>query len=1036
MSFRDQLLKAAPVVLGPPPARNRARFPYTGTVEFQGLKIRVETRKGDTRSGVDQDGKPWSVTMPAHYGEFEQTEGTDGDPVDVFVGPDAHAAFAYVVHLQDPTTGEHDEDKVFLGFAHSEAARECFRAAYNRRDLQLGTMRKMSVGELRDWLDRRGEKILGGAALHKAATWRSRLAEFVGLDAFDDLEKGRSHKYLTRVPTGNPKRPWRYVYKLTERRGAVGVVAEDYYAPKVTVGTAIADGKGEGHWHVTHADHTNNGVIRVRHDETGEEREFQGDPRYMGEAHHKFAKFANEQHADAIKQETGRRKEARKREAHAALEVLHTLSAAQVKEPTFKGSEKITKQMNLYIERAKQADFKIADHMEAFGVSTKHPKDFKNLNKEASALHAELAALYPAAVNLKEHLSVEHWRGDGHIFESNDPALIKKALRYLWLMDHGMSPEVDDNTQVLRFRDVMAEMKIGTGRWTHEKIVDSLTRASWMQKDDLTYLVDLPDDRDLDDPKARKLYEMIVAASGGKEKHRLMVRGRLNLAAHDLDKAARSNGYNIAYSVNAAYEKAFRDARFDSQPRPELYREDYKEQIEGVDPAQITQSAESAGEHGADQIIKEIPVGSDPVISITTYVDDPKAKYGTRGVTLRGTVSRVIAAFRDKMASEADKPRKAHAERLARTRGSIQEVAAQLPDIQVIGGADSEVHDRFVQTELARRAKAMGVAVDDKMRAHVQEALARGRAQSTGRDPSVHAWNMQREVFKAFHGTAEDHAGWDSGKKSLWSHPEWSDFRARHRAAVRDHVLGEVQRSLGYQGDVAAGKAHLERFTPEEAAHVRMLDTLDGKPLETTVHPYDLDADHGGLAKLLGFIHPDVAPRARVEGVEIKDTPDVYWRAHCTHDNVVRVWQGGVKERKEHGYRTLWHEFGHAIEHDNPGITAAANTLRDERGKASGRKKLREVEGTDSYADHEVTYEDKWAEGAYVGKWYGHQGPTEVLSMGVEALLDDPVLFHSRDPEHFHFTVTALAGRFGKAVRNRHGDATEKLRKKAKEVTP
>lgn len=295
---------------------------------------------------------------------------------------------------------------------------------------------------------------------------------------------------------------------------------------------------------------------------------------------------------------------------------------------------------------------------------------------------------------------------------------------------------------------------------------------------------------------------------------------------------------------------------------------------------------------------------------------------------------------------------------------------------------------------------------------------------------------MLGEVFKAFHGTAEDHEAWDSGKKNMWGHSEFAGFRDRHRSAVRDHVLGEIQRSLGYQGDVAAGKAKLERFTPEEAKHVQVRDTLDGQPIETTVHPYDLDADHGGLDKLLGFIHPDVAPRARVEGVELKKSPLEYWRAHCTHDNVVRVWQGGVRDRKEHGYRTLWHEFGHAIEHANPGITEAANTLRDERGKASGRKQLREVENCDSYADHEVTYEDKWTEGAYVGKWYGHMGSTEVLSMGVEALLDDPVVFHARDPEHFHFTVAALAGRFGKATRDTHKDATEKLRKKAKETAP
>ena len=163
-----QIRKAAPVALGPPPARNRKRHPFRGTIDFQGLRIRVETPKGETRSGVDTDGKPWSVVMPAHYGEVAGTEGTDGDPVDVFVGDDAHAPFAYVIHLKDPATGEHDEDKVFLGFATAEDVRECFGRAYNRRDLKLGTVRRMSVGELREWLAQRGQKIEGGVELSKA----------------------------------------------------------------------------------------------------------------------------------------------------------------------------------------------------------------------------------------------------------------------------------------------------------------------------------------------------------------------------------------------------------------------------------------------------------------------------------------------------------------------------------------------------------------------------------------------------------------------------------------------------------------------------------------------------------------------------------------------------------------------------------------------------------------------------------------------------------------------------------------------------
>ena len=72
---------------------------------------------------------------------------------------------------QDPTTGEHDEDKAFIGFDSAEAARACFAAAYDRNDLKMGPVRSMTTSELSEWLaerDNRGRKIEAGALLSKA----------------------------------------------------------------------------------------------------------------------------------------------------------------------------------------------------------------------------------------------------------------------------------------------------------------------------------------------------------------------------------------------------------------------------------------------------------------------------------------------------------------------------------------------------------------------------------------------------------------------------------------------------------------------------------------------------------------------------------------------------------------------------------------------------------------------------------------------------------------------------------------------------
>ena len=145
--------KALTPEVGPPPARNRQKHPFVGTLRIHGLpKIRVETRKGEERSGVDPDGNAWSVTMPAHYGEFHGTRGVEGDPVDVFVGPDVHAPFAYVFHMSKLGEGGYDEDKVVLGQPTRDDAERCLRDAYNRPGLFHSAPKKLTIAELAHWL--------------------------------------------------------------------------------------------------------------------------------------------------------------------------------------------------------------------------------------------------------------------------------------------------------------------------------------------------------------------------------------------------------------------------------------------------------------------------------------------------------------------------------------------------------------------------------------------------------------------------------------------------------------------------------------------------------------------------------------------------------------------------------------------------------------------------------------------------------------------------------------------------------------------
>jgi hypothetical protein len=98
---------------------------------FQNLPISIENRKGSIRRGTDPDGNEWATKHKVPYGYIRGTHGTDGDHVDVFLGGNEDAAHAFVIHINNPETGEYDEDKVFLGFDDERAALNCFRQHYD-----------------------------------------------------------------------------------------------------------------------------------------------------------------------------------------------------------------------------------------------------------------------------------------------------------------------------------------------------------------------------------------------------------------------------------------------------------------------------------------------------------------------------------------------------------------------------------------------------------------------------------------------------------------------------------------------------------------------------------------------------------------------------------------------------------------------------------------------------------------------------------------------------------------------------------------
>lgn len=121
-----------------------------GRVTIQDLPIAIETPQGHRRTGK-ANGEPWSVICMAHYGYLVGSKASDGDAIDVYVGPVPESQSVFVVN-QSSATGAFDEVKVMIGFLDEESARTAYMNSYERGWQGLGSMVGATMEQFKWWL--------------------------------------------------------------------------------------------------------------------------------------------------------------------------------------------------------------------------------------------------------------------------------------------------------------------------------------------------------------------------------------------------------------------------------------------------------------------------------------------------------------------------------------------------------------------------------------------------------------------------------------------------------------------------------------------------------------------------------------------------------------------------------------------------------------------------------------------------------------------------------------------------------------------
>ena len=156
--FADRLQNAiAETETEPTEAQKKAGNYKKGHLSFGGYDFTVETPKGVTRSGKDEQGKPWSVTMHDTYGYILGKIGVDGDHIDMFINDaadlDTFDGNVYVVDQVNPETGEFDEHKVMYGYPDEVAATKAYLSNYSKGWKGLGKVTAVPKATFDKWLE-------------------------------------------------------------------------------------------------------------------------------------------------------------------------------------------------------------------------------------------------------------------------------------------------------------------------------------------------------------------------------------------------------------------------------------------------------------------------------------------------------------------------------------------------------------------------------------------------------------------------------------------------------------------------------------------------------------------------------------------------------------------------------------------------------------------------------------------------------------------------------------------------------------------
>ena len=248
--------------------------------------------------------------------------------------------------------------------------------------------------------------------------------------------------------------------------------------------------------------------------------------------------------------------------------------------------------------------------------------------------------------------------------------------------------------------------------------------------------------------------------------------------------------------------------------------------------------------------------------------------------------------------------------------------------------------------------------------------------------------------------------------------------------------LDYAQQMAWYSKNLKQSKVHekdlkqeIHRKNPGQSVGMQEITTRrDGKPIVYSDRYLNKKKKANEfIGQVSGVAVPDLLFSDNANDLH-RDLSKDHARAFCIPDGVMQGrYNSNIKRKamflhEKDDIGTWVHETGHAIEQADPYVEGMVQTFLNMRVGDEKPQELRVLFPTHNYKPGEKGRKDhfdqafgKGPSAYYVGKDYG-DGTTEVLSMGIQKLHDDPLNFMKKDPEYFEFIVSVLQYKDAKAA--------------------